>query len=463
MPMVWRPKLSGRGPLHERLVVALQRDIEAGALQPGDRLPPQRTLADDLRISVGTVTKSYQEAERLGLVTGQVGRGTFVKGGADLAGEPASESRVIDLSVNTTPLERATACLADTLRRLQRRPNAGELLAYAPPPGLEAHRKLACAWLARIAQFASADWSRLVITCGGQHAMSLAFASLCGPRDVILCEAATYYGMRALAEHAGYRLHGVAMDSEGIVPAAFDEEAERTGARTAYLMPTVQVPTARTMGLRRRQEIVEVARRRRITIVEDDNYPLFSPPSMAGLVPLADIAPDLCFYIGSVSKSLSPGLRTGFLIAPTQERFADVVRILRSTIYANSSFGPAVMAEWVEDGTGFDIAATMVKEVTARWKLAASLLDSPSGTAFPLAPHLWLSLNELETERVAGRAQRAGLTVTPPELPLLNPSLMSGLRVCLGAPRTRADVVLAMTRLRDALDNSQDRSANIFI
>jgi hypothetical protein len=74
-----------------------------------------------------------------------------------------------------------------------------------------------------------------------------------------------------------------------------------------------------------------------------------------------------------------------------------------------------------------------------------------------------LSLSELETERVAGRAQRAGVTVTPSDLPLLNANLISGLRVCLGAPRSRADIVLAMTRLRDALSKSHDRSSNIFI
>ena len=461
--MEWRPKLAGRGPLHERLAASLQRDIEAGALKPGDRLPPQRMLADSLRISVGTVTKSYQEAERLGLVSGQVGRGTFVSGVPENAEIVASPAKIIDLSVNTTPLALAAARLPDTLRRLQRRPNASDLLAYAPPAGVEAHRRAACVWLARTAQFAGADWSRLVVTCGGQHAMSLAFAALCAPGDIILCEAATYYGMRALAEHEGYRLHGVAMDQEGIVPAALSEAAERTGARTAYLMPTVQVPTARTMGSRRRHDIVAIARKQRLTIVEDDHYPLFAPSAEPGLVPLAAIAPDLCCYLGSVSKSLSPGLRTGFLILPTQEQFSEVVHILRSTVYASSSFGPSIMAEWVEDGSAFDIAADMVKEVTARWKLATDLLDAADSTVFPLAPHLWLSLSELDTERVAGRAQRAGLTVTPPDLPLLDAKLISGLRVCLGAPRTRADIVLAMTRLRDVLGNTRDPTSRIFI
>jgi DNA-binding transcriptional MocR family regulator len=454
--VTWRPELPPGDALHTRLVAALNRDIEAGVLRPGDRLPPQRSLAERLRMSVGTVTKAFQEAERLGLVSGQVGRGTFVKGpgvnGATghAAGEAATD-RVIDLSVNVTPYAAASACFAETMRLLARRPDFHELLAYAPPAGVESHRKAAAIWLARTARFAALDASRLVMTGGGQQAMSLAFSVLCRPGDVILCEAATYYGMKALADHAGYVLHGVAMDEEGICPDALDRAARQTGARAAYLMPTVQVPTARTMGPQRRADILRVARDRKLPIVEDDHYALFAPPNRAGLVPLSQLAPDLCFYIASVSKTLAPGLRTGFLVAPTAADFDRIVHVLRSTAYANASFGSLVMTRWVEDGSAFAIADAMVREVTARWQLATAILDGANTRRFPLSPHLWLAFDELETERTAGRAQRAGVKVTPPELPLLDSKLISGLRICLGTPAARAELVLGLERLRRAV------------
>src|SRR5580765_1065602 len=76
---IWRPDLSNlKGPDYQRLTDAIRRDIEAGRLQPGDRLPPQRDLADTLAMTLGTVTRAYQAAAKRGLVAGEVGRGTYV-------------------------------------------------------------------------------------------------------------------------------------------------------------------------------------------------------------------------------------------------------------------------------------------------------------------------------------------------------------------------------------------------
>jgi DNA-binding transcriptional MocR family regulator len=190
---------------------------------------------------------------------------------------------------------------------------------------------------------------------------------------------------------------------------------------------------------------------------------MFAPPEQSGIVPLAHLAPDLCFYIASVSKSLAPGLRTGFLVAPTQTYFERILHVLRSTVYANAGFGPLVMASWVEDGSGFAIAAAMLAEVTARWELAAGILSVAGEAGFPLSPHLWLPLDELETERTAGRAQRAGVIVTPPELPLLDPKLISGLRICIGAAANRIDIALGLERLRGAVGRTAKIPSNALI
>jgi DNA-binding transcriptional MocR family regulator len=458
--MDWRPKLPNGGALHERLAMALRRDMENGTLKPGDRLPPQRTLADHLHISVGTVTKAFQDAERQGLVSGQVGRGTFVTSVAKAAVANAPEPTMIDLSVNVVPLAAAAARLAETLRKLQRGHALADLLAYAPPAGAEAQRKSAASWLARTAHFPGADGSRLILTNGGQHAMWLAFAAVCAPGDTILCEAATYYGMKALAETAQYTLHGVAMDAEGMRPDALDSAIAQTGARTLYLMPTVQVPTGRTMTMARRRDIIKIARRHELRIVEDDHYAAFAPDQAGATVPLAQLAPDLCLYLSSVSKSLSPGLRTGFLIMPSAGLFDRAVRILRSTLYAAGSFGPMVTAQWIDDGSAFDITATMLHAMRTRWKRATASLRPLGITTAPFSPHIWLPLSELDMERAAGRAQRAGVSVTPPELPLLDSKLISGIRICIGAPRTEAELALGLERLGRALSRTPEAASS---
>src|ERR1700684_2364034 len=98
----WLPKLdSGSDPIYVRIVSALERDKRLGAVGSGARLPPQRSLAEHLNVSVGTVTKAYLEAERRGLVHAHVGRGTFVsQASSQLTSDQAAHDRVIDLSLN---------------------------------------------------------------------------------------------------------------------------------------------------------------------------------------------------------------------------------------------------------------------------------------------------------------------------------------------------------------------------
>src|SRR6185437_12288206 len=200
----WRPSLDGSdgGSLQARLLAALQRDIADGRLPPGRQLPPQRELAWRLGISLGTVTKVYAEAERRGLLEAHVGRGSFVADAAAPQG-PGAPS-LIDLRANLPPLGAATAArLAEALARLRRRRDLAEILAYPPPLGLERHRRAAARWLASFG-LGAIDWQDLVITMGAQHALALVFAVLVKPGDTFLTEAASFHGVKPLAQQAGY-------------------------------------------------------------------------------------------------------------------------------------------------------------------------------------------------------------------------------------------------------------------
>jgi DNA-binding transcriptional MocR family regulator len=119
-------------------------------------------------------------------------------------------------------------------------------------------------------------------------------------------------GVKALAEHAGYRLKGLAMDAEGLLPEALDEAAA-TAPTGPSPLPTLQNPTGRIMSAARRAEIVAVARKRDLLLIEDDIYAVYAPDAPP---PLAVLAPERTFHVSAVSKSLAPGLRHGFLIAP---------------------------------------------------------------------------------------------------------------------------------------------------
>ena len=115
----WRPQLAnGDGPVYERLLHALERDVRAGHLRPGDRLPPHRDLAHSLSVSVGTVSRAYVEAERRGLISSHVGRGSFVAQGA-VPGQPEPDNAIIDMAQNAPPLAPSERWMSEGLARLR--------------------------------------------------------------------------------------------------------------------------------------------------------------------------------------------------------------------------------------------------------------------------------------------------------------------------------------------------------
>jgi DNA-binding transcriptional MocR family regulator len=422
-------------------------------LPRGARLPTQRALAEAVGVGIGTVTRAYAEAEARGLIDAVVGRGSFV---ARSPPTPQGDG-LIDLSRNVAPMAPAAAALRAAIIGLAKRTDLTERLDYAPDAGFPADRRAGAAWLRHTANLESADERRLIITAGAQQGIFVALAALCRPGDAVIVETATFNGVKLAAAQLGLRVVAAAMDSEGLTPEAL-ESATASGARVAYLQ-TFQNPTARVMGLQRRREIVEAARRAGVTLIEDDLY----GPHVAelGLPPLAQLAPDQVAYVSGLSKSLSPGVRTGFLIPPERSRTA-ALDALRATSFGPPTFGAALATHWIESGAAFDVFGAIHNELRRRTSLAMAVL---AGLCEPLrhdaSPHVWLPMSELEAERVAGQALRGGVKVTPPRAPFVDGAPVDGLRVCLGAAPDLATLERGLGVLRTALSPGPAPSENV--
>ena len=458
--LTWKPVLEDTPrPLVDRLLAALDRDIRSGALAPGLRLPPQRELAWFLGMSLGTVTKAYAEAERRGLTQATVGRGTFVAAPAPDAAfrfSPRGQPNGVNLAQNVRPVLSGGAALTRALDKLRKK-DLSRLLVYSPSAGEDDHRRAMADWLARTTQL-QPDWRNLAVTAGGQQAVALALGSLASAGCAILTEAGTYYGLRTLAEHAGYRLKGLQLDEQGLVPDALDRAAASTGARVLYLTPTLHNPTGRTMGLHRREDIVKVARARDLWIVEDDVYALYAGPK--AVTPIAALAPERTLYVSSLSKSLSAGLRVGMLLTPGGEPLERVLRALRATAYSAPALGPAVGAQWIEDGTADALASEVRAEMGRRVRLALDLFGAAAeAPSFASSLHVWLPMPELDAERAAACALRAGVEVTPPSAPIVDWHGLSGLRVCLGGVEDRTDLEVALRVVAEAVGGAGDQLA----
>lgn len=454
---MWQPKLPSPGsePLYRRLAGAIEAAVASGELQAGERLPPQRDLAQRLAISVGAVTHAYDEAARRGLVSARVGRGTFV---VDRRPSEAITEGIIDLSINVAPTA-SIALMAEAAGAFRRTEAWIERLAYQPPHGLDADRRAAAAWLAATAGFEELDWRRLLCCAGAQGGLAVALTALCRPGDTLLCEAVTFPGAKTLAAQQDYRLRDVEMDAEGMTPQALDRAAAETHASALFVLPTLQNPTARTMGLERRKDIVRIARKHRLWIVEDDVYALYA--RHLGLPPLACLAPERTLYVSSLSKTLAPGLRAGFLVAPPGDAFDRCLRATRALMHSPNGVTTAIATDWIDSGRAAELARGVVDEVRARTAIATSALaDSVEEPQTAISLHLWLPMSPMEAERAAGRALAAGLKLAAPAVfRASGEGNDSGLRLCVGSAPNRATLERALSILKVSLAGKFDELA----
>jgi DNA-binding transcriptional MocR family regulator len=411
---MWVPDLETvPGPRYRALVEALARDLAEGRVAPGMRLPPQRDLAYRLGVTVGTVGRAYALAAERGLVSGEVGRGTFVRSPAERTARsnPVADGSddVIKLTVNAPPDPGYGAIVAERLAEIAARPGAtADLWTYTPKPGFLEHRVAAARWIAGVGLDASPD--RTIITGGAQQAIVIAFTALARPGDAVLAEALTYAGICHVAERCGVRLHGLAMDDEGLLPDALDAAGRIDGARLLIVTPTVHNPTTATMSLERRRAIVDLARRHDLILIEDDVYgrlPAERPP------PLAALAPERTIYISSGSKSLAPGLRIGLVLSP-QHLLEPIVHAQHDLFLASPPLMAEVFTRLVADGTADRLATRQRAEAAVRQSLAQQILGDRRYQTQPASYHLWLPLPApWRTSEFTATLRERGVMVDP--------------------------------------------------
>ncbi|MDH3664715.1 MAG: GntR family transcriptional regulator, partial [Alphaproteobacteria bacterium] len=172
---------------------ALENDIRSGRLAAGIRLPTHRQLAYVLGTAPGTISRAYEEAARRGLVAGEVGRGTFVRGNSasvevqdELVVEEPAQRNVIDLGLNLSAVGQSEELLQNTLSNLGRQRDLSPLLEYKPAGGMRSHRESGALWIERWGVEASA--SQIVVCNGAQHGLLISLLSLARQGDTILTE-----------------------------------------------------------------------------------------------------------------------------------------------------------------------------------------------------------------------------------------------------------------------------------
>lgn len=449
----WTPRVERPdGPLYLAIAEQISDAIERGELTPGARLPTQRDLAGQLGISIHTVSQAYAEAERRGLVSGEIGRGTFVSTGTLAGDAPYLLDRrspaLVDLSINRpvydhVHTERARSALID----LGERGDVSAMLVCRPIAGLDRHRSGGALWLRRRGLEVTPE--RILICNGAAHGLLVALATLCRPGDRVMTEALVDHGIIGLADLLHLQLDGLAIDAEGIVPDAFEAACRETGARVLCTTPTLNNPTVALASEERRRQIAAIAERHGVAIVEDDVYGLLvadGPP------PLWAYLPEQTYYVTSFTKTVVAGLRTGYLVAPA-EMVPRLVRRIRVTSWMATPLVAELATRWVDDGTAWELVQWQRAQLAARHAVVDEMLAGFAYARHPHALHLWLSLPEhWRAEALVSEARLRNVAITPAEpFAVGHERIPDAVRISIGAARTIGQLRQGLDILADML------------
>jgi GntR family transcriptional regulator/MocR family aminotransferase len=436
-------------PMNRRLFERIREAILHGQLQPGQKLPASRELANELGVGRNTVMHAYERLDDEGYTASQVGSGTFVN---NTVPDPTVLPRLQQASDPRTLTQQASpaSALSDRALRLIARAGASEYQVGAFVPGVPdvAHfphaiwnrlvaktcrnpsadlmgygssrgyppLKRALAEYLRLARGVRCDDDQVVITQGAHQALDLCARVLADPGDEAWIEDPCYWGARSVFDAAGLKLRAIPVDQDGLLPPA-QGATQKGEPRIIFVTPSHQYPSGVVMSLARRRLLLEIARRAGAWIIEDDydsefryrNLPL---PSLQGLD-----AHGRTIYIGSFSKSLYPGLRLGFMVLP--EPLVDAFTRSQSELYRGGHLLlQSALAEFIRDGHYAAHVRRMRKIYGQRQALLAAELKRQLGgrgrvLGSEAGLHLTFALNDATDTAVEATALERGIIARP--------------------------------------------------
>ena len=417
--------------------------IRAGALPPGTQLPTVRSLMKQHGVSLATASRVYGELEAIGLVVGEVGRGTFVRDtslprGLGLEQNPA-RSNAIDLTFNYPSLPGQVELLRTGLRNLAVSGDLDALLHSAPQGGRRHERQTAARHLRN--RDIRVPGEQILIVNGAQQGLAVTVMGLFQPGDILAIDALTYPGMKALAQLHRLDLAPIPPRvGSGLDLERLDALCRRRPVRALYTMPTLHNPLGWVMSEPDRMRLAELAERYDFLIIEDGAYAFLAEPAPK---PVFTHAPDRTVYVSGLSKSVASGLRVGFVAAP--ERLMPALeRAIRVSTWNTPSLTVALACQWIDSGIVDTLEDRKRKDARHRQMLARRILRGGSIIAHPTSYYLWLEMpDDLRADRVAADLERDGVLVTTAEPFSTTPNTPHALRLAIGS--------LSLDALADAL------------
>jgi DNA-binding transcriptional MocR family regulator len=432
---IWPPRREDLvRPVYHSLAQCLVRAVEAGELAAGTQLPTHRALAFDLGLSVQTVSRAYEELTRLGVISGHVGRGSFVLSRPPDTPLPwhrlTRGDGVIDCSM-LVPVtgEIHAERFSQVLRQMADDPPYQALFSFRPRETLLDHCDKARKWLAGCGLDLDGR-DRILATNGNTAAMTCALMTAARPGDLVVTEELGHHTLKSLTASLGLKLTGLAIDEQGLLPDAFERACRNGPVKVLYLMPAGLGPTAAMMTAERRAALVEIARRHSVWIVENDAWGPLQPDRP---VPIAALAPERTFFFTGLTKCILPGLRIAWLVPPEA-----MMHAARSRHLVTNWMATPIMAEiasrWIADGTAAELLDWQRTQLARRNRLVDRVLGGVPHRSCPVGMHVWLPLPEIwrEEEFVALARQDGVAVAAGANFAIDDARTHRGIRICIG-------------------------------
>jgi DNA-binding transcriptional MocR family regulator len=435
---------------YKQVVDRMAAEIHSGALAPGSRLPTHRELAQREGMALVTASRVYAELAAMGLVSGETGRGSFVRETALPRGHGVDQQTApvdaIDLSFNYPSTPGQAELLRTALRQLAASGDLEAQLRY-PPHGGRLHERAAVAQHLQ-ARGLLVEANQVALVSGAQHGLATTVMALLQPGDVVAIDALSYPGFKLLAEAHRLELLPLPAAGQGPDPEALQALCQRRRVRAIYTMPTLHNPMGWVMSASHRRALVAVARRHGLLIIEDAAYAYLAeqaPP------PLAALAPELTVYVNGLSKSVAAGLRVGFVVAPSAF-LAAIERAIRATTWNAPGVMTALACGWLNDGTVERLEAEKRQDAQARQALLSKLLHGMRCIRHPSSYFAWLPLmEEQRADKVAMSLLAQGVSVSTAQ-PFASGPAPQALRLALGSVSQEA-LRSALLKVRHTIES----------
>ncbi|MGH8416410.1 MAG: PLP-dependent aminotransferase family protein [Pseudomonas sp.] len=436
---------------YKTIVDAFASDIASGVLPPGTRLPTHRKLAEEQGLALVTASRVYAELQAMGLISGETGRGTFVREialplshGVD---QQAAAAGVLDLNFNYPALPGQAELLRNGLRQLALSGDLEALLRYQPHAGRGHERACIARHLADRGLEAEAD--QVLIVSGAQHGLAATVMALLKPGDVIAVDALTYSGFKVIADAHRLELVPIVLSETGPDLDALEKLCRKRRIKAVYAMPTLHNPMGWVMDLPWRERLVRIARDYGLLLIEDAAYAFLAdtPP-----VPLRTLAPELTVYVSGFSKNVATGLRVGYVVAPVHW-VPSIERTIRATTWNTPGVMTALVCGWLDDGTVARLEAEKRQDAMRRQKLARTVLAGLTVVGHPASYFLWLPLPEdARADQIATALLSMNVAVSTADAFAICSPVPHAIRLALGSLEIKA-LHQALNKVQQVIGN----------